>query len=82
MWNFGRFLNARSTKIHITVGCKNVLRVKIKVIQRQASKHFIEVDSSILHNSVRIENVYFACSKRNGLDAEMSKGLRLGAFRI
>ena len=52
MWNFGRFLNARSTKIHSTVGCKNVLRVKIKVIQSKASKHFIAVDSSILHNSV------------------------------
>ena len=56
MWNFGRFLNARSTKIHSTVGCKNVLRVKIKVIQSKASKHFITVDSSLLENS---ENVNF-----------------------
>ena len=48
MWNFGRFLNARSTKIHSTVGCKNVLRVKIKVIQSKASKHFIAVVSSMI----------------------------------
>ena len=48
MWNFGRFLNARSTKIHNTVGCKNVLRVKIKVIQSKASKHFIAVVSSMV----------------------------------